>query len=77
MRLPSGLTQKRWVSACEKLGLEISTKGGKGSHIKVICKGKGATTIPKNINVGINKSLGSRLQQWGYSEEQICEALGI
>lgn len=77
MKFPGDLTQTKWINACKRLGLEINTKGGKGSHIKVSCKGKGATIVPIHINQMINKSLGSTLQKWGFSEEQIREALDI
>jgi predicted RNA binding protein YcfA (HicA-like mRNA interferase family) len=34
--LPSGITKERFIRALEKVGFEISRKGGKGSHYKAI-----------------------------------------
>jgi predicted RNA binding protein YcfA (HicA-like mRNA interferase family) len=31
----SDLTQKQWIKACKKLGLEIITKFGKGGHVLI------------------------------------------
>lgn len=77
MKLPSDLTQTQWENACIRLGLIVDRNSGKGSHIKVTCKGKGATTIPSNIHPMINRSLCSCLQSWGFTEERIREALKI
>ena len=35
-QLPSDITRKDFVKALEKCGFVISTKGGKGSHIKAV-----------------------------------------
>lgn len=59
------------------MGLEIDSRSGKGSHIKVTCPGKGATTIPYHINPGINRSLRKTLHDWDFSDEDIYEALKI
>ncbi len=58
----SDISQKQWKKACKKLGLEIKTKSGKGSHI-LVCH--------PFINIKIFK----KLLKWGFSEDQIWGAL--
>lgn len=48
--LPDNLKRKKLARALEKLGFEISTKGGDGSHIKATyISNQKSITIPKDI----------------------------
>lgn len=49
--LPSKIKRKKLARALECLGFEINTRGGKGSHIKVIYKEtQKSITIPEDIS---------------------------
>jgi len=70
------LTQNDWIHACLKLGLTANTQGGKGSHILIIHPSSNRKyTIQRRLHKYINLKILKHLQSWGFSEEQIWEAL--
>jgi len=72
----SDITQKQWEKACLKLGLEVETKFGKGSHIIVKHPQTGHKyTIQKNLHKFINIKIFEKMLEWGFDEERIWEAL--
>lgn len=73
----SSLNQKQWLKACKKLGLEVDTKSGKGSHARVYPPARALrpTTIPHNPHKMISLSIYKTLLEWGFSEEEIDQAL--
>ena len=72
----SDLTQKQWKEACRKLGLEIATKSGKGSHILVKHpKTEHKYTIQKSLHKFINIKIFKKMLEWGFEEEEIWDAL--
>lgn len=46
--LPSNLNRKKLAKALKRLGFSISTKGGKGSHIKLTYTNQKTITIPSS-----------------------------
>lgn len=46
--LPGNLNRKKLAKALQRLGFSISTKGGKGSHIKLIYTNQKTITIPSS-----------------------------
>ncbi|MEA2088733.1 MAG: hypothetical protein U9O55_02760 [Patescibacteria group bacterium] len=49
--LPSKLNRDKLTKALDRLGFNISKKGGKGSHIKATCiKTQKSITIPLNLH---------------------------
>ncbi len=70
------ITQKDWIRACQKLGLMIETKHGKGSHV-LVCHPTTHLkyTLQRELHRIINIKIFNKLKQWGFSEEQIFEAL--
>ncbi len=72
----SDIKQKQWRKACIKLGLEISTYSGKGSHILVKHPHTGSKyTIQKGLHKFINIKIFKKLLEWGFDEEDIWDAL--
>jgi len=72
----SDLTQKQWKKACGKLGLNVITKFGKGSHILIKHpKTEHKYTIQKNLHKFINIKIFKKLLEWGFEEEEIWDAL--
>ncbi len=70
------ITQKDWIRACLKLGLRVDTKHGKGSHALVCHPTTGAKyTLQQRLHRIINVRIFHTLEQWGFSNEQIFEAL--
>ena len=52
--LPDNINSKRLAKALEGLGFTISTRGGKGSHIKATCiKTQKSITIPHKISKNV------------------------
>lgn len=48
--LPDNLKRNKFARALEKLGFEISTKGGNGSHIKAtFVSNQKSITIPNDL----------------------------
>lgn len=76
MRSLSNIKQKDWIKACKKLGLEVSTKSGKGSHCLVKHPHTGAKyTIQNHLYPIANLQIYKKLLEWGFSEEEIDKAL--
>lgn len=46
--LPGNLNRKKLAKALKRLGFSISTKGGKGSHIKLTYTNQKTITIPSS-----------------------------
>lgn len=71
------LKQKQWIKACKKLGLEVETKKGKGSHVRVFAPAKSMRpiTIPCKTHKILSLTLYKTLLEWGFSEEEIDNAL--
>lgn len=62
--LPSNLSRKNLSKALKRLGFVISTKGGKGSHIKVTHRNQKSTTIPSsNLNKSILKYILKEIEK--------------
>lgn len=69
-------TQRDWIRACRELGLEVLTNRGKGGHILIKHPTNGAKyTIQSHLHKIANKKILQALQAWGFSEEQVLEAL--
>ena len=72
----SDVTQRDWIRACSKLGLTVDTRHGRGSHILVKHPTSGIKyTIQNDLHRIINIKIFNKLKQWGFTEEQIHEAL--
>lgn len=72
----SDISQKQWIKACKKLGLEVETRSGKGSHILVKHPStEHKYTIQKGLHKFINIKIFKKLLEWGFGEEEIWEAL--
>lgn len=73
----SDLTQKQWIKACKKLGLEIDKKSGKGSHVRVYPPSQALRpmTIPYHTHKMMSISLYKKLLEWGFEENEIDSAL--
>ena len=71
------LTQKQWLKACKKLGLNVDVKSGKGSHARVKHPSNSLRplTIPHNTHKMIGLAVYKTLLEWGFSEEEIDKAL--
>ena len=72
----SDITQSQWIKACEKLGLIIESKHGKGSHVLVKHpKTEHKYTIQNNLHKFINMKIFKKMVEWGFEEETIWDAL--
>ncbi len=72
----SDIRQRDWIIACGKLGLRVETNHGKGSHVLVKHPQDGRKyTIQHDLHRIINIKIFNKLRQWGFSEDQIYEAL--
>ena len=70
------LTQKRWVKALKKLGLEVDKKKGKGSHYRVHNPRNGKyTTLPAHCHKFTSLAIYKQLLEWGFTEQEIDNAL--
>ena len=69
-------TQKDWIRACKKLGLEVNLKRGKGSHCLVTNPRSGKKfTIQTHLFNIVNLKIYKQLLIWGFTEDEINEAL--
>jgi predicted RNA binding protein YcfA (HicA-like mRNA interferase family) len=76
VRSLSDIKQKDWLKACNKLGLEVNKKAGKGSHALVKSPVSGAKyTIQNHLYPIANIQIYKKLLEWGFSEEEIDNAL--
>ena len=72
------LKQADWIKACKKLGLEISLKSGKGSHALIKHpKNNTKYTIQTDLYKILNQKYYKLLRGWGFTDEQLCDALGL
>jgi predicted RNA binding protein YcfA (HicA-like mRNA interferase family) len=72
----SDLTQGDWIHACRRLGLTVDTRGGKGSHVLIEHPATHKKyTIQRHLHKYINIKIFKHLQEWGYTEDQLWEAL--
>lgn len=70
------ITQRDWIRACRKLGLEVETGRGKGGHVLVKHPQNGMKyTVQSDLHKVINIKIFNKLKQWGFTEDQIFEAL--
>ncbi|PJE65339.1 hypothetical protein COU91_02205 [Candidatus Saccharibacteria bacterium CG10_big_fil_rev_8_21_14_0_10_47_8] len=69
-------SQKDWAKACKRLGLNVDTKRGKGSHI-LISNPKSGTkfTIQQHLYNIANLKIYKKLLELGFKEEEINKAL--
>ncbi len=50
LNLPGNINRRKLIKALKRLGFDISTKGGKGSHFKATwIKTQKSVTIPSNL----------------------------
>lgn len=69
-------SQKDWVKACRRLGLDVDSKRGKGSHILVTNPKSGKKfTIQKQLYNIANLKIYKQLLEWGFTEDEINDAL--
>jgi len=72
----SDITQHRWIKACEKLGLLVESKHGKGSHVLIKHpKTEHKYTIQNNLHKILNIKIFKKMLEWGFDEEEIWDAL--
>lgn len=72
----SDITQAEWIKACQKLGLTIESHAGKGSHQLVVNPAtQRKYTIQYHLHKFINIKIFKKMLEWGFTEEQIWEAL--
>lgn len=70
------IKQNDWIRACRNLGLQVETRRGKGSHVLVKHPRNGMKyTVQSDLHKIINIKIFNKLKQWGFTEEQIFEAL--
>ncbi len=76
--LPSSINIKKLTKALKRLGFVISTKGGKGAHIKAThIKTQKCVTLPsKNLNKNILKYILKEIEEYsGVTWEDIKKEL--
>lgn len=76
--LKTDISQKQWIKACKKLGLEVMVSRGHGSHARVYAPDNpsGAPiTIQHKTYKHVNTSIYKALLSLGFSEEEIDKAL--
>lgn len=72
----SDITQSQWIKACTKLGLEVETDKGNGSHILVRHpKTNSKYTIQYNLHKFLNIKIFKKMLEWGFEEEQVWKSL--
>jgi predicted RNA binding protein YcfA (HicA-like mRNA interferase family) len=70
------LNQNDWVRASRKLGLTANSKSGKGSHLLIKHPSDSRKyTIQRHLHKAINRKIFKKLLEWGFTDEQIWEAL--
>jgi len=68
--------QSDWIRASRKLGLQVETKHGKGSHVLVKHPTNGTKyTVQHDLHRVLNIKIFNKLKQWGFTDEQVFEAL--
>ena len=79
-----GIKQKDWLVAGKRLGVEASKKGGNGSHAVLRdprypdpSDTRGLiSTIQKKLFKQANQAIFKQLLNYGFSEDEIWQALG-
>lgn len=72
--LPSDISQRRLARAFEKAGFTVNTKGGKGSHCKLIDpKTKKFITLQSNIFKQVLKDKLKQAEELGYDATGIMD----
>ncbi len=75
-KFPSDVAPERIIRALKRLGFVISTKGGKGSHVKATWKNEKSITIQRNLHKAATRSLLQQIENIsGVTSEQIREEL--
>jgi predicted RNA binding protein YcfA (HicA-like mRNA interferase family) len=70
------IKQKDWIRACKKLGLQVETRHGKGSHALICYPTTGAKyTLQHDLHKIINIKIFRKLEEWGFTREHIFESL--
>lgn len=70
------IRQKDWIRACQKLGLIVDTRHGKGSHVLIKHPQKGIKyTLQQDLHKIVNQKILKKLLEWGFSEQEVFEAL--
>ena len=75
--LPGKVDREKFVRALQRLGFEISTKGGKGSHYKATwTKNQKCITIPKCLRKDVLKYLLEEIERHsGYTWKNIRDEI--
>lgn len=72
----SDITQRDWIWTCRKLGLDVDTRHGKGSHVLVKHPNNETKyTIQNDLFKIANQRIFSKLKEWGFDEDVIWKAL--
>ena len=70
------IRQKDWIRACRKLGIDVDTRHGKGSHVLVKHPNNETKyTIQNDLFKIANQRIFSKLKEWGFDEDTIWKAL--
>ena len=70
------LKQRDWLKICSKLGFQVNTKAGKGSHCKIINLQGHSYTISYKLNPQTNKKIYNHfVKQWGVAESDLQKLL--
>jgi len=63
--LPGSLHRKKFIKALRRLGFEIDTTGGDGSHIKAECPKNGkAVSVPLDLRKDVLKYLLKEIENY-------------
>ncbi|MFA6526596.1 MAG: type II toxin-antitoxin system HicA family toxin [Candidatus Buchananbacteria bacterium] len=75
--LPGSLNRKKFIKALRRLGFEIDTSGGSGSHIKVECPKNGkVVSVPSDLRKDVLKYVLKELENYsGITWEDIKKEL--
>jgi len=70
------IRQHDWIRACHKLGLRVESNHGKGSHVLIKHPSdQRKYTLQHHLHKTINIKIFKKLLEWGFSEEELWEAL--
>lgn len=73
---PSDSNQRRIIKAFQKIGFVINSKGGKGSHVKVIDPKTGRwTIIQSNIHKAVIRDYVKFVEKLGYDVDNFIKKL--
>lgn len=72
----SDLKQSDWIKTCRRLGLNVETNRGKGSHCLIKHPKTGHKyTIQRHLHKFINIKIFKKMLDWGFEEDDIWNAL--